>query len=547
MEARARTFEALFLLGLNRDVFPRTIRQDPLLPDFVRRAMSAALPDIPVKATGYEEERYLFAQLLSASPLVTLSWQVTTDEGRDCARSTLVERLAWGGSDLSSTAVPPLRAPSADGLHTVGEQALLAGLFASRGEFANALPVAFEELFRGLPEAARGVRPEAVAYARLAVLEECDPLRLRGAALGPYDGFAGTRGGAGDPRSAPLYVTTVEAMARCSWQAFLSKLLRLEAPPDPLAALPGSDPRLLGTVVHRTLEQIVRAALPAGPPSLDAARVREPVAVSWPGSDAVDAMLLAAARSVLDDEGIALRGLERVLAEQALPFVERARELDWPGADTAVNVLGAELEGSIARKDARGEVRELRFRADRAEVANGNLVLTDYKTGKPISDRVQQSTRNRNLLAAIGQGRHLQAVVYALAAASTGTRGKGRFLFLRPDLARDAAAYPIGSGEVEFADAFESVSSAVLEAWDAGAFPPRLLDDTLQKENPDCERCELAEACLRGDSGARRRLAQWLEFAEDADAGALGAGERALRGVWRLREKKASPARGERA
>ncbi len=37
MEARSRTFEHLFLIGLNRGVFPRTVREDPLLPDGLRR------------------------------------------------------------------------------------------------------------------------------------------------------------------------------------------------------------------------------------------------------------------------------------------------------------------------------------------------------------------------------------------------------------------------------------------------------------------------------------------------------------------------------
>jgi hypothetical protein len=134
-------------------------------------------------------------------------------------------------------------------------------------------------------------------------------------------------------------------------------------------------------------------------------------------------------------------------------------------------------------------------------------------------------------------------VVYALA----GEGGTGRFLFLRPDIAPDAAAYTVRADEAEFVEAFESALRAVLGAWDQGAFPPRLLDSKLQKENPDCERCELATACLRGDSGARRRLAQWLEAAEDAGSDALGAAERALLDVWRLREKKLPRARGGRA
>jgi hypothetical protein len=242
MEARARTFDELFLLGLNRDVFPRSVWQDPLLPDLVRRAIAATLPDIPIKSTGYDEERYLFAQLLSASPRVTLSWQVTTDRGKDCAPSTFVERLRWGASELAPFRVPSLHArppraaanetPPGESARTVCEQALLAGLYAPRAEFADVLSVAFEEMNRALPEALRSDRPDAAARGRLAVLDEFDPPRRESASLGPYFGFAGALAGTGDPRRAPLYVTTVEKMARCSWQAFLSNVLRLEAPPD---------------------------------------------------------------------------------------------------------------------------------------------------------------------------------------------------------------------------------------------------------------------------------------------------------------------------
>jgi hypothetical protein len=551
MEARARTFDELFLLGLNRDVFPRGVHQDPLLPDLVRRAIAVALPDIPIKSTGYDEERYLFAQLFSASPRITLSWQVTSDEGRDCAPSTFVERLRWGASEFVPLRVPPLHArpppaaasgaPPEGSARTVFEQALLAGLHATRAEFAGLLPVAFEELDRELPDAVRSDRPQAAARGRLAVLDEFDPPKHRSAVLGPYFGFAGSLAGHGDPRRAPLYITTVERAARCSWQAFLSNLLRLEAPPDPLEALPGADPRLLGMLVHRVLEGFARAASGEGPRSLAEARGRAPVAVDWPESKELEARTHSAAREVLDDEGIALRGLEHVLAAQALPYLERARELDWPGA-APLPVVGVEVEGAIVRADARGDPREIRFRADRVDAADGDLVLTDYKTGRPISERLKEETRRRNLLEDVGRGRNLQAVVYALAAGGGGT---GRFLFLRPELDPRAAALAVRADAEEFARAFESALGAVSNAWDAGAFFPRLLENDLQKENPECERCELAVACLRGDTGSRQRFARWLEDRRSAGE-ALAAPERALLDLWSLHEKRPSRASGGR-
>ncbi|HYN19490.1 MAG TPA: hypothetical protein VE078_00915, partial [Thermoanaerobaculia bacterium] len=82
MEARGRTFDHLFLIGLNRDVFPRGIREDPLLPDDLRRVLQRVLPDLPLKLAGFDEERWLFSHLLSASPSITLSWQNADEDGK---------------------------------------------------------------------------------------------------------------------------------------------------------------------------------------------------------------------------------------------------------------------------------------------------------------------------------------------------------------------------------------------------------------------------------------------------------------------------------
>ena len=69
-QARGRTFDRLFVLGLVRDVFPRSVREDPLLPDALRERVCEVLPDIPVKKLGYDEERFLFAELLASAPSV---------------------------------------------------------------------------------------------------------------------------------------------------------------------------------------------------------------------------------------------------------------------------------------------------------------------------------------------------------------------------------------------------------------------------------------------------------------------------------------------
>src|SRR6202035_2874605 len=136
MEARGRTFDHLFVLGMNRDLFPRPVREDPLLPDALRAVLrgplgDGVLPDVPIKSLGFDEERYLFAQLLSAAPAVTLSWQSADEEGRPLSPSPLVERLLADGEAVK---VPALyAAPATKELRPADEQAILAGPHARRG------------------------------------------------------------------------------------------------------------------------------------------------------------------------------------------------------------------------------------------------------------------------------------------------------------------------------------------------------------------------------------------------------------------------------
>jgi hypothetical protein len=232
-EARARTFDHLFLLGLERDLFPRPVREDPLLPDALRLRLRALLPDLPVKGTGHDEERFLFAQLLSAAPRVTLSWRRQDESGRERPLSPLVERLRQARTFEVAEAPSvwsPRPARPADVLwRPAAEHATLAALHAPRGEarerVRRLLPrvagEAAEEL--GEPGAVYGLDPGAVAAARARALDELEPDlatpegRARDAALGPFFGFLGPIRGE-DPRAGRLSVTMLERLADCPWQ-----------------------------------------------------------------------------------------------------------------------------------------------------------------------------------------------------------------------------------------------------------------------------------------------------------------------------------------
>jgi hypothetical protein len=514
MDARGATFEHLLILGVNRDVFPRVAREDPLLPDRVRRALRVVLPDLPLKAGGADEERYLFAQLCSAGARVVVSWQASDDDGKPRPPSPLVERLrlARGGAPPRS----PDEATAVERLRPAHEHAVLAGLRGSRSDFAAALEVAL------------GPRPAAseLAAARAAVLDEADPDfrspagRTRSGQPGPYHGLVGSVRSEGEARSA-LHVTRLEQVARCAWKVFLERLLGLEPAPDPAAELPAATPLLVGELVHAVLERIVRDAAADLPPRLDEAVAAPALRVPWPDAGRLDELLSGEAARVARSAGLGLPGLEALLAVLARPYLELAGRLDWP-AGGGPAVLGVEVTGELAVRDGDGNEWPVGFRADRVDrdPATGSIRLTDYKIGRPPYLQKRESTRRDHLLADVASGRRLQAVAYALAAPGSAV---GRYLFLGP--AEDEAVERVvglAGDDGEATASFVAAVAAVLDAWRTGAFLPRVLDE--KGTTPAlCEYCEVRQACLLDDSGARQRLVRWLTAREQAGVPALAA------------------------
>jgi hypothetical protein len=517
-EARGRSFQHLFLMGLTRDAFPRSVSEDPLLPDVLREHLRDVLPEVPIKKLGLDEERFLFAELLASAPRVTLSWPLASDEGRPCARSSFVERLRWGGVFEKPEAARSVLARAPGGAEQrlgLEEHLLRAALFAPK-RLAAILPIGL----RGIASEILARRPPAevasLAAARLAVLNEMEGQALRGVPrLGPYFGFVGAQRAANDPRAARLYVTTLERLSRCGWQTFLERLLRLEAPPDSGGALPGIDRQLLGSAVHRTIDTVFAES-----------------GAGWPDEARLAALADAAALAVLEEEGVPLRGLARVLARQALPFLLRARTLDL-GEPQPIEVVAVERERSIDVSDLRGREQRLYFRADRIERVGGRERLTDFKTGRPISDKKKPETRRADFRAAIASGGALQPVAYARSAQD---EGSGRLLYLRPDLPEDAAEFSAPRGDEDLGRAFDTALHGLFDAWDQGSFFPRMLGPDLEETPRACRNCDVAQACLLGDTGARRRLSAWLEQASKGGAGALEGAERSLLNLFRLGE-----------
>jgi hypothetical protein len=481
---------------------------------------------------------------------VTVSWRSRDDDGQPLPPSPLVERLP-GPPAAEAPAAPPLYAPPSS---TAGggpapragelprparEEAILASLAgAPRSAVEPLLAVAVAEARRDLEAPLLPLEARDVAAACRSVLDEMDPDAGRAHRLGPYFGFLGAvRAAADDPRRADPWVTHLENLAACPWQLFLRRVLRVEPTPDPLSALPGLDALLLGNVVHRVLEGLAAQAGAAVHEPLEDLAGSSAAAVPWPPESELDGLLRRTAFEVLADEGMPLPGLARALARRARPYLDRAREEDWAPRGGPLRVLAAEALGAVRVRDAAGRDRRLRFRADRADGATdaaqegeGGYRLTDYKTGRPLSDAKRDATRREHHLREVGRGTKLQATAYALAAAYASGHGAGRYLYLKPDARH--AEFAVDAGDAAFAAAFSDAVATALAAWDAGAFFPRLEHADREQEPSRCQWCEVSEACLRLDSGARLRLRRWVR--EGDGGGEASAAEAALRDLWLL-------------
>ncbi|MBP7146278.1 MAG: PD-(D/E)XK nuclease family protein [Acidobacteria bacterium] len=522
--ARGASWEHLFLLGANRDVFPRLAQDDPLLPDTVRAALRGVLPHLPLKAHGEDEERYLFAQLLASAREVTVSWRRADDEGKALDRSPLLERLALAARIGQPVSVPRLRAEQlaatrdAPGRRLDAREALqLAGLLGSRALFARLLPGALDEACE------RWGRPATLelARARVEVLDEYAPDwrtrdgYLRGRRPGPYLGFILPRGDADDPRPEEPSVTTLEALAGCPWRALLARVLRLETVADPLGELPALDPLLVGRAVHGALERLLRER---------GRRAR-------PRQADVDRAARAGAVEAARDAGVHLPGLHHALVARVVGAVNAALDVDWPDAGSIVEVLEVEARRRYEVPDGAGAPRGVRFRADRVDRTDGGPRLTDYKTGRALSEARTPDTRVAHLRAAIEAGQQLQAAVYAGSAPGA----IGRYLYLSERVEDDQRQLEIRGTDPAVLVSLPRVLAALLAAWDAGAFFPRLVNHK-DGEPYLCQRCELSPACVRGDTNQRARVTRAVRAASEArERGeSLAPQVDALLGLWPL-------------
>jgi hypothetical protein len=523
-EARALTFDHLAILGLAHDHFPRSIRPDPFLPDPLRLRLRVVLPDLPVKAEGHDEERFLFAQLLGASPRIDLFAPRTDGEGSELAESSFLGPLLRAGRiDEVAAAAPESDLRPTAALAVIEQAALAGGVDGLEIHLAAAVQEARDRFAGGTAQPPTALAP-ALAAARLATLREFDvePGSPRAARLGPFFGFVGPAaqelalrsptpndGGAPpaavDPRSPSPAVTTLEGLATCGWQAFLERLLRLAPIPATGIELPALPAALFGIATHEALQRLAPPALAARRTLTEALAAPE-IEVPWPVESALARIVAEAVRTTLSEAGLDPELFAVPLEMAVQERLAVARELDWREGPRPL--LGTEISAAAQVIAGAGE-RTVLFRADRVEREGTRILFTDYKTGAAVSTAKKAATRAQHLTKNLASGRQLQLAAYVLAR-EVSDGAIGRLLFLRPDLADETRELRL---ELPQGPAATTLAPwpVLFAAWDGGAFLPRLLAADLRRSGKPCASCSVRVACVQGDSGSRLRLARWVE------------------------------------
>ena len=254
--ARGLSFRALFILGLNEGVFPRTIREDAFLRDRDREMLERDLGfKVNPKLAAFDEEKLIFTLLVGAArEKLYCSFQRSDDNGRVLAPSWYLAELkrALGrdaGRHLTEVTVPRSTKDKSNTPPFDREDLLLPEELAIRLSIGGDDPSALIENFI--------LAPELYTHGRKVVAElDQSGERLRGldGMVGPlpeYWRHVFQRG---------LSPTALEAYARCPFQFFSRHVLGLERLDRP-EEVSGPSPADYGELGHAILKGVYLALI----------------------------------------------------------------------------------------------------------------------------------------------------------------------------------------------------------------------------------------------------------------------------------------------
>ena len=403
--ARGLSFRALFVLGMNEGVFPRTIREDAFLRDRDREVLETDLGyKVNQKLTGYDEEKLLFTLLVGAGrERLYCSYQRADDNGRGLAPSWYVEELKQAlvsqGVECEIVTIPRSISEKSAISPFDRQEMLLPNELAIRLTLENQDPTSLIE--------ATGTLPALYGQGRKLVGE----LDRSGDRLLAYDGLVGELAGYWKHFSERgLSPTALETYARCPYQFFARHVLGLQPLERPEEAL-GPNAAEFGELGHEILNEFYKALMDGGhfagkAPAMNIettlaavasrafAKYEENNPVGYPLAwEALKEDLIQLLRQVTDDDlkELSSSGFAPVTLE-----TDMARSLpdDWPDSLKGLTIRG--------RMD----------RIDRNDRDGSALRVIDYK----FKFGAAPATQDKNLVRAALRGERLQPPFYYLLA-----------------------------------------------------------------------------------------------------------------------------------
>jgi ATP-dependent helicase/nuclease subunit B len=400
--ARGLPFRALFLLGVNEGVFPRTIREDAFLRDRDREVLERDLGyKVSQKLAAFDEEKLLFTLLVGAArERLYCSFQRADEGGRALAPSWYVDELRRalddGGRQSETISIARSMTEKSATTPFDRQDLLLPSELAIRLTLEAKDPAALIDASAPLPALYRQGRRVVAA------------IDQSGDRLLPYDGTLASFAGYWKHFSERgLSPTALETYARCPFQFFGRHVLGLEPPYRPEEIL-GPSPAEFGELGHKILNGFYRALIDANyfagkPATIDTETILQAVArrafadfeesnpVGYPlaWESLKDGLILLLRRVVTQDlselehSGFAPVSLETDVTGQ-LPA-------DWPAPLSGLRIRG---------------------RMDRIDQSDGRLRVIDYK----FKFGANPATQDKNLIRSALRGERLQPPFYVLLA-----------------------------------------------------------------------------------------------------------------------------------
>ncbi len=450
MQARGLTFGHVHLIGMNAGVFPRIAPEDPFLSDAARiRLREATGRPLPIASESDGEERLLLAMVLgSARKRIHVSWQRADEAGRPSTPSLALSAIEAHDGDRVLPSHPLARLAAwarTPAILDPRDETMLAALSAASEEDAEA--------------ALRLLRPELTHGIALVGATESFEI-----APGRYDGRIGVRA-----LDDSISASALERLGRCPLQHFFADVLRVRPPEPPDAGLL-EDPRRVGERIHKILEIVFR-------------QLRDEGAFEKLGLGE----RIERARRLLRDAWTEMSATESAERSERFPVLLRIEREAWLARlgdflrDDLTRLktdglVPKELESKIADPIPGGPSGiAVRARFDRVLEGGPAPVVSDYKTGRNLRDRIAPK--------AMLSGRSLQVPIYSLLSG-----GPVELLGVGVDGDPEAAFFPGFKSDDEREGVLETLRVAADLAVN-GRFPLRTGDH--------CRRCDHRPACRR--------------------------------------------------